>query len=138
MAQAVAAGNGGDVAEATAAVFCGGTGDQAEAWAQAISQSVTVDPATGCLVLTRAVARAQAVCVNGVATASAQSFTTRRLLGTCNAFPRPTATATATAIASANANNGGGFGGFDPTGGAATAQATARANTIGSLLGGGN
>ena len=138
MAQAVAAGNGGAVAEATATVFCSGTSSQAEAWSQAISQSVNVDPATGCLILTRSVARAQAMCINGVATASAQSFTTRQLLGTCNVFPQSIGGGRATAFASANANanagGGGGFGAF-PSNAVASSRAMAQAGTIGSLLG---
>jgi hypothetical protein len=87
MAQAVAAGNDGAVVEATASVFCSGTTAQAQAWSEAVALSVRVNPVTGCVIVQRVVARAQAMCTNGVATATAQSFVTRQVLpGTCNVF----------------------------------------------------
>lgn len=87
MAKAVAAGNDGAVVEATATVFCSGTTAQAQAWSEAVAQSVRINPVTGCVIIQRVVARAQAMCANGVATATAQSFVTRRVLpGTCNIF----------------------------------------------------
>lgn len=73
------------VAEASASVYCGGTGAQAQAWSEAVAEAVSADRATGCLVLTRAVARARARCAGGAAQAEAQSSVTREVIGECAA-----------------------------------------------------
>ncbi|KAI8476156.1 MAG: hypothetical protein J3K34DRAFT_402255 [Monoraphidium minutum] len=111
MAQAVAAGNDGAVVEATATVFCSGTNAQATAFSQAVAQSITVNPITGCVIVQKVVARAQAMCANGVATAMAQSFVTRQILpGTCNVFgffPQQQQQQQVAATATATVNGGG-------------------------------
>jgi len=83
ISKAVAGGNGGAVAEATATVYCQGSASQAEAWSESVAEAIRIDRSSGCVFLDTAVARASAQCVNGVAKASAESKATSQLLGGC-------------------------------------------------------
>lgn len=89
MAQAVATGNDGVVVEAMASVMCSGNNSMASAFSQAFAQSISFNPFTGCVTLQKVVARAQAMCNNGMAKSMAQSLVSRQILpGTCNVFGR--------------------------------------------------
>eukprot|EP00878_Enallax_costatus_P042258 GHUV01049459.1.p1 GENE.GHUV01049459.1~~GHUV01049459.1.p1 ORF type:complete len:244 (+),score=72.03 GHUV01049459.1:77-733(+) len=87
-AEAIAAGGSqaAGLAVATAEVFCQG-GASAAAWAEALSRAISLDPRTGCTILSESRSYAYAKCGPTGVFATAGSETTQSILGACQLTP---------------------------------------------------